>query len=218
MQDCTFTEGARAAIWYSRDMRMQGCEVDAPKMFREMDALQIADCRFHQAEEMLWGCRGVEMRDCVLENAFYPFMHCSQVKLDHVHISGRYSFQYSHDVEIRNSILDTKDSFWETENITIYDSTLIGEYLAWYSKNLRLVRCRIEGTQPLCYAQNLILEDCTFGEDADLAFEYSTVQATLQGRVHSVKNPTSGHIHASGGYGEVILDENRRAPGDCIID
>ena len=100
--------------------------------------------------------------------------------------------------------------------MTVYDSTIIGEYLGWHSKNLRLVNCRISGTQPLCYAEGLVLENCTFDPDADLAFEESTLDATINGIVTSVKTPTSGRIIADG-YGEIILDSNIRQPADCQI-
>ena len=130
---------------------------------------------------------------------------------------GNYSFQHARNVEIRNSVLESKDSLWESENVTVYDSYINGEYLAWHSKNLKLVRCRIGGTQPLCYCDGLVLEDCVFNEDADLAFEYSDVQATVMGHVPSVKNPRSGHICMES-CGEVIIDENLKAPGDCRIE
>ena len=92
-----------------------------------------------------------------------------------------------------------------------------GEYLGWHSRNLRLVRCRIGGTQPLCYADGLVLEDCTFEPDADLAFEYSDVQATVRGHVVSIKNPRTGSIRADS-CGELILDSNIKAPADCRIE
>ena len=133
-----------------------------------------------------------------------------------VYLQGNYSFQYSKNVVIRNSNLDTKDAFWESENVTVYNSRIQGEFLGWYSKNLRLVNCHIGGTQPLCYCENLILENCTFGADADLAFEYSSVQATVQGHVVSVKNPRSGFIKA-GSIGQIILDQNIKEPGNCQI-
>ena len=86
--------------------------------------------------------------------------------------------------------------FGNTENVTVYDSVLDGEYLGWHSKNLRLVNCKISGTQPLCYAHDLIMENCTMADDADLAFEHSSVKATIKGPVHSVKNPRTGNIVA----------------------
>lgn len=95
-------------------------------------------------------------------------------------------------MEIRNAEIHSKDAFWNTENVTVYDSVLDGEYLGWHSKNLRLVNCRISGTQPLCYATDLVMENCSMAEDADLAFEYASVQAEISGTVRSVKNPRSG--------------------------
>ena len=62
-----------------------------------------------------------------------------------------------------------------------------------------------------------MLENCTFDADADLAFEESTLQADVRGTITSVKNPTSGRITADG-YGEIILDENIKAPADCVIE
>ena len=54
-------------------------------------------------------------------------------------------------------------------------------------------------------------------DDADLAFEYSSVQATIRGTVRSVKNPSTGFIRAEG-FGEIILDEHVKAPADCRIE
>ena len=100
--------------------------------------------------------------------------------------------------------------------MSVYDSEINGEYLGWHSRNLKLVRCHITGSQPLCYVDGLVLEDCSFGPDADLAFEYSSVQATVKGAVPSVKNPRTGSILADS-YGEIILDQNIKAPADCSI-
>ena len=54
------------------------------------------------------------------------------------------------------------------------------------------------------------------GADADLGFEYSSVYADIKGAITSVKNPTTGYIHADS-IGEVILDENIESPADCEI-
>ncbi|MDE6130556.1 MAG: DUF3737 family protein, partial [Muribaculaceae bacterium] len=71
-------------------------------------------------------------------------------------------------------------------------------------------------TQPLCYASGLVLENCTFAPDADLAFEDSDLVADIRGAVTSVKNPRSGSI-AADYVGDLILDENVKAPADCRI-
>ncbi len=216
VRDCIFTEGARAALWYSRGLLMENTLVEAPKMFREMEDMTLRRVRIPNALETLWSCRGVTLEDVSVDKGDYLFMRSSGIRIDRLQLNGNYSFQYCKDVVIRNSVLNTKDAFWETENVTVYDSVIEGEYLGWYSRGLRLINCRIGGTQPLCYASDLVLENCTLDADADLAFEYSTVQAEIRGAVTSVKNPRSGRIVADS-IGEIILDANIKAPGDCEI-
>lgn len=60
------------------------------------------------------------------------------------------------------------------------------------------------------------MENCTMADDADLAFEYSSLQATIKSPVHSIKNPRTGSITAES-YGAVIIDENIKAPGNCKL-
>lgn len=211
-----FSEDSRAPLWYSEDLLMRHTTVEAPKPFREMHRLELIDVQFPKATETLWHCYDIILKEVTAKNGDYFLFHSENIRIDQLHLDGKYSFQYVRNVEIHDSVLNTKDAFWESENVTVYDSEINGEYLGWYSKNLRLVNCRISGTQPLCYAQNLVLENCTFAPDADLAFEYSTVQAEVQGRITSVKNPKSGFIKADG-FGEIILDEHQRESGACKI-
>lgn len=216
VRGCVFTEGARAALWYSRGLEMYDTLVEAPKMFREMSGIKLRNVRIPYAQETLWHCEDVDIENVEVAHADYLFMHSRNIRIDNYRQQGNYSFQYCKNVEIHNARLDTKDAFWGTEDVTVYDSVIEGEYLGWHSKRLRLVRCHISGTQPLCYAEDLVLEDCTMGDDADLAFEYSTVRATVRGRIASVKNPRGGEIVADS-IGEIILDENIKAPADCKI-
>lgn len=216
VENCIFREGARAALWYSRDLKMTDTLVEAPKMFREMDGIYLENVQIPDAAETLWHCHNVELRNVQVEKADYLFMHGENIRIENYRQQGNYSFQYCKNVEIRNAEIHSKDAFWNTENVTVYDSLIDGEYLGWHSKNLRLVNCRISGTQPLCYATNLVMENCTMAEDCDLAFEYSSVEATIAGPVCSVKNPRSGSITAES-YGGIIIDENVKAPNDCAI-
>lgn len=214
---CVFTPGARAALWYSSGLRMTDTQVDAPKMFREMDGVDLERVNIPDAQETLWHCRNVRLRDVDVRNADYLFMHSENIDIDRYRQEGNYSFQYCRNVVIRNAEIHSKDAFWNTENVTVYDSTLSGEYLGWHSRGLRLVRCRIAGTQPLCYCEGLVLEDCTFDADADLAFEDSDVRATIMSPVTSIKNPRTGSIILPS-VGELILDANILPPADCKIE
>lgn len=193
-RDCYFAASDRAPMWYVRHIRLTECKLDAPKPFREIDGLTVKQVLVNDGIEAFWRCRDGQIRDLRIENGHYPFFQSERLCINHLWLSGKYAFQYARDIEIHNAILDTKDAFWESENCTVYDSELKGEYLGWYAKNLRLVRCHISGTQPLCYCQNLILEECTFALDADLAFEKSSVQASIRGHITSIKNPLPGSI------------------------
>lgn len=217
IRNCLFTEGARAALWYSRNLEMTDTMVEAPKMFREMTNLRLDKVKIPNAQETMWHCRNVVMDNVEVEKADYLFMHSENIMISNYRQQGNYSFQYCRNVEIHNAFIDSKDAFWNTEDVTVYDSEITGEYLGWHSKRLRLVNCRISGTQPLCYCTDLVLENCTFGEDADLGFEDSIVTADIKGNVTSVKNPRSGLIRA-GHIGEIILDGNVKEPADCVIE
>lgn len=214
--NCLYRESARSSLWYSQDGTLVNCRVEAPKMFRRMKGIHIEGCTFTNAQETLWDCDDVVIKNSRIENADYLGMHTNNVRIENYHQEGNYSFQYSKNVEIKNALLNSKDAFWECENVTLIDCEINGEYLGWYSKNLRLIRCHITGEQPLCYCENLYMEDCTMGEDANLAFEYSTIQARIKGKVHSIKNPTSGNIEVDS-VGEIIIDENQKSPANCKI-
>ncbi|MCM1505177.1 MAG: DUF3737 family protein [Muribaculum sp.] len=216
ISDCLFTEGARAALWYSRDLKMTNTLVEAPKMFREMHNISLDKVKITNALETLWDCTGLEVNNVEVNHGDYIFMRGRNIRINSYCQQGNYSFQKCKNVEIRNAKLDTKDAFWETEDVTVYDSEIDGEYLGWHSKRLHLIRCHIKGTQPLCYAEDLVMEDCTMDADCDLAFEYSTVKANIKGHITSIKNPKSGTITADS-VGEIILDENIKAPADCKI-
>lgn len=215
--NCIFREGARAALWYSEDCVMEDTLVEAPKMFREMDRTSLLRVRIPFAQETFWMCRGIKLRDVEVSKADYCYFHSCDIDIEDYRHQGNYSFQYCRNVVIRNAHIDSKDAFWNTENVLVENSSLNGEYLGWYSKGLTLRGCHISGTQPLCYAEDLVLENCTFDDDADLAFEYSCVRAEVKGNITSVKNPRTGSIKADS-IGEIIIDENLRAPGDCKIN
>lgn len=217
VRDCLFREGARAALWYSENLSMADTLILAPKMFREMNGIELKRVRIPHAGETLWYCHNINIEDFKADEADYIFLGCSDIKLKNVTINGNYSFQKTKNIEISHCVLNCKDAFWESENVTVRDSVCNGEYLGWHSKGLKLINCHISGTQPLCYAEDLVLENCTFDKDADLAFEYSSVQAEIKGHVTSIKNPLTGRIKVDS-CGEIIIDKNLKAPGDCIIE
>ncbi|MBR1889397.1 MAG: DUF3737 family protein [Alloprevotella sp.] len=216
LTNCIFEVGSRSAIWYSKDMTMKDCVIDAPKLFREMDGLTLENVVINDADETFWRIKNLRVKNVELHEGTYPFMFCENVYADGLSVESKYVFQYCKNVEVHNAKILTKDSFWECDNVTIYDSILDGEYLAWHSDHVRLVRCHILGEQPLCYVKNLVLEDCTFDEACDRIFEDSDVDASIIGSLTDIKNPRSGRIVADE-VRHITIDSHILPPANCQI-
>ncbi|MBR5260040.1 MAG: DUF3737 family protein, partial [Eggerthellaceae bacterium] len=120
--NCYFEVGSRSAIWYSNDMTMRDCIIDAPKYFREMRGLTLENVQLNDADETFWRVRDLKIRNVRLREGTYPFMFCENVDVDGLDSDSKYVFQYVRNAIIRNAHIVTKDAFWETENVTIYDS------------------------------------------------------------------------------------------------
>lgn len=202
MERSTMDEKTRAAIWYADDGIIRNCTLNGIKAVRECNHIQLENCQV-VSPEFGWKSEHIILKDTKIESE-YIFMDSRNVKLDHVTMKGKYSFQYMENLEISDSVLDTKDAFWHSKNVTVKNSIVKGEYLAWFSDGLTLINCKIIGTQPLCYCKNLKLVDCTM-EQTDLSFEYSEVEAEIQGHVDSIKNPKKGTIIVDS-VGEIIRE------------
>ncbi len=203
MEHSSMDELTRAAIWYAENGLITNSTLGGIKAVRECTDLRLADCQIN-SPEFGWKSRGITLSDSEIVSE-YLFLDSRDVKLERVKMKGKYSFQYMENLEITDCILDTKDAFWHSKNVTVRNSTVKGEYLGWFSEGLTLIGCKIIGTQPLCCCKSLKLVNCTM-EDADLAFEYSDVEADIRGHVLSVKNPRSGIITADS-VGEVVRED-----------
>ena len=217
IEDCYFALDSRSAIWYTDNLVMRRCRIDAPKFFREMKNVKLEDVEITDADETFWKIDGLKLKNVKLHGGTYPFMFSKNIYVDGLESDSKYVFQYCKNVEVHNAKILTKDSFWECEDVTVYDSVLEGEYLGWHSKNVRLVNCHLAGEQLLCYTDNLVLENCTIDPMCDRLFEYSTVEADIRGHVENIKNPTSGHIVADS-IGSVTIDEHVLQPNNCVIE
>lgn len=113
-------------------------------------------------------------------------------------------------IEIRNAKLLSKDAFWNCENVTVYDSFISCEYLGWNSKNVTFINCTIESLQGMCYMDNIVMKNCRL-LNTTLAFEYSIVDARVNGTINSILNPISGIIEADV-IGELTLDKTKINP------
>lgn len=213
-KDCVWFEMARAGVWYSENIVIEDTPIEAPKNFRRCKQVTLRRVSFANAAETLWNCDGVVLENVTARGDYFA-MNTDHVRADQLTLYGNYSFDGSKEVEIRNSRLLSKDAFWNSENVTVYDSFISGEYLGWNAKNLTLIGCTIESLQGLCYIDNLVMKNCKL-INTTLAFEYSSVQADIQGKIDSVMNPSSGTITADE-IGELILEKDKVDPSRTRI-
>lgn len=206
------TEACRAALWYSRGIKITQSKLHGIKALRECADAEIDNCDI-VSPEFGWSVNGITMKNCTAVSEYF-MMRSENIRFEKVDFKGKYSFQYVKNATFENCRFDTKDAFWHGENITVKNSLIKGEYFAWYSHNLTLIDCTITGTQPFCYCTGLKLVNCKM-EGCDLAFEKSQADAEITTKVDSIKNPYAGTITVAD-VGEIIRDDPR-SDGKIII-
>lgn len=214
VRDSTWFDMARAGVWYSERVRVTDCAIEAPKNFRRCHDLTLRHVSFANAAETLWECDGVTLSDVTAKGDYFA-MNSRNMTADNLTLYGNYSFDGCRNLTVRNSRLLSKDAFWNCEDVRAENCFISGEYLGWNTKRLTLVDCTVESLQGLCYVEDLVLRNCRL-LNTTLAFEYSTVDAEIVGRVDSVKNPTSGRIVADE-IGDLILESERIDPAKTEI-
>lgn len=193
-KDCTWFDMARAGVWYTNHISVENAVIEAPKNFRRCQDVKLLNVSFTNAAETLWHCDGVVMEQVTAKGDYFA-MNSKNLQLRDFQLVGNYSFDGVKNMEIRGARMLSKDAFWNSENVTVYDSFISGEYLGWNAKNLTLVNCTIESLQGMCYIENLVMKNCKL-INTTLAFEYSTVDAQITGKIDSVLNPSGGSITA----------------------
>lgn len=197
------SENCRAALWYSKDIIIEDTKMHGIKALRECENVTITGCDI-VSPEFGWSVKNIAMKDSSAESEYF-MLRSEKLLFENVSMKGKYSFQYISDSVFEKCEFDTKDAFWHAKNVVVRNSMVKGEYLAWYCENVTFDHCTIIGTQPFCYCKGLKLINCNM-IDTDLSFEKSEVEATISGRVESIKNPLAGTIYAEE-VGELIMDD-----------
>ena len=203
VKNSVLLDTARSGIWYTKNISLTDCFIEAPKTFRRAENIYLENCKMPNAEETLWNCRDIKIKNLDAKGNYFA-LGCENIEIENFTLDGNYAFDGAKNIRIKNAKLLSKDSFWNTENVIVEDSLIIGEYLGWNSKNLKFINCTIESNQGMCYIDNLEMVNCKL-MNTDLAFELSVVNAEIKSKIISVKNPISGTIHAEE-IGEIILD------------
>ena len=214
LKNCTLTKNCRAALWYDEDVSVTDTRLHGIKAFRECRNVSLKNCDII-SDEFGWFTDDITLENCIAESKYF-LMRNHGVRAKNLELSAKYSLQYIEDGLFEDCIIDSKDAFWHAKNVTVKNSVLGGEYLAWYSENLTFENCRIIGTQPFCYCKNLTLINCEM-VDCDLAFERSSVQATITTPVVSIKNPLAESHISLPAVGEIIRDIPE-ATGEVLVE
>ena len=214
MKDCTLFDMARAGIWYTDHISVEDTLIEAPKNFRRCKDVSLKNVRFPNASETLWNCDGVTMEHVFAKGDYFA-MNSENMVLRDFELVGNYSFDGVKNLEIHHAKMLSKDAFWNSDKVTVYDSFISGEYLGWNAKNLTLINCTVESLQGMCYIDNLVMKNCKL-LNTTLAFEYSTVEAEITGKIDSVLNPTSGVIEADD-IEELIMEKDKVDPDKTRI-
>lgn len=211
---CELTENCRAALWYDEDVTVTDSKLHGIKAFRECRNVSLKNCDII-SDEFGWFTDNITLENCTAESKYF-LMRNRGVRAKNLELSAKYSLQYIEDGLFEDCVIDSKDAFWHAKNVTVKNSILGGEYLAWYSENLTFENCRIIGTQPFCYCKNLTLINCEM-VNCDLAFERSSVQATITTPVVSIKNPLAESRISLPAVGSIIRDIPE-ATGEVLVE
>ena len=191
----TWLDTARSGIWYTHDLRIIDSFIEAPKQFRRSSDIYLENVTLPNAEETFWTCENITLKNVVAKGNYFC-MNSKNIKVENFTLAGNYAFDGAKNIEIHNAKMNSKDSFWNCENVVVYDSTIIGEYLGWNSKNIKFVNCTIDSLQGMCYMDNITMDNCKL-LNTNLCFEFChDVDATINSRIDSVKNPYNGVIKA----------------------
>ena len=216
IQEQTFDK--ERELYGIHDTFIKHCTFDGPadgeSALKECRNVRVEDSFFdlryslwHDRDLVLARCEltdDITLENCTAESKYF-LMRNHGVRAKNLELSAKYSLQYIEDGLFEDCVIDSKDAFWHAKNVTVKNSILGGEYLAWYSENLTFENCRIIGTQPFCYCKNLTLSNCEM-VDCDLAFERSSVQATITTPVVSIKNPLAESRISLPAAGSIIRD------------
>ena len=214
LKNCALTENCRAALWYDEDVSVTDTRLHGIKAFRECRNVSLKNCDII-SDEFGWFTDDITLENCTAESKYF-LMKNHGVRAKNLEMSAKYSLQYIEDGIFEDCVIDSKDAFWHAKNVTVKNSILGGEYLAWYSENLTFENCKIIGTQPFCYCKNLTLINCEM-VDCDLAFERSSVQATITTPVVSIKNPLAESRISLPAVGSIIRDIPE-ATGEIVVE
>ena len=102
---CVLLETARSGIWYTKNIEMSDCVIEAPKTFRRSSGIRLSDVTMPNAKETLWNCFDVRLERVSVTGDYFG-MNTDNVYADGLVIDGNYAFDGSYEGFGRRSLLE----------------------------------------------------------------------------------------------------------------
>ena len=200
----TIEQEAKESIWYCKNISILNSKILSIKSCRNCENLTIKDSNI-TSEDFCWKNDGIRIEKSVIKSNNL-FQDSSNITVDFCQLSGENNLQYIQNVKICNSTIDGDNCLWQAKNVYCKNCNINGGRLGWHSENVIFENCNINSSQPLCYCKKLRMINCTM-TNANLAFEFSDVEADIHSHVYSIRNVLNGKIVVDS-YGEYIKDSN----------
>ena len=91
VRDSAWFDMARAGVWYTDNISVEDCVIEAPKNFRRCDGVTLRNVSMSNAAETLWNCKNIKL-DRVVAKGDYFAMNCENAEIDGLTLYGNYSF------------------------------------------------------------------------------------------------------------------------------
>lgn len=125
IRDCRFAAGARAALWYSRGVKLTDTLVEAPKTLRELDGVELENVRIADYRQQ----------------GLYSFQYCRRVEIRNAVIRSKDAFWNTEDVTVCDSELSGEYLGWYSRNLRLVRCRISGTQPLCYAENLVMEHC-----------------------------------------------------------------------------
>ena len=83
ISNTTFTENCRAALWYDKNIILDGCSLRGIKALRECEGVTLKNSTANSVE-FIWKCRNLTVENVTIENSEYPFFEVRDAEISSI--------------------------------------------------------------------------------------------------------------------------------------
>ena len=94
---------ARSGVWYTKNLVMRNCLIEAPKTFRYAERVVLNDCEIPNAQETFWNSKDIKLSNVKIKGDYLGF-HSENIEIDNMDLDGNYCFDSAKNIVIKNSI------------------------------------------------------------------------------------------------------------------